>query len=278
MNHKHTIAEQASVSGVGIHSGQFINLRFIPNETGEIIFRRTDLGGLDFRIDPPKMAANNSSNLIQGSQQVLTIEHLMAALSACGVDSILIELDGPEVPILDGSALPFVDVLDKVGTRKLDIPRKCLIIRKKIEILEGDASLCVSPADSFIIDYRIAFDHPVIGVQKIRFSFDRTGFASQIAPARTFGFLKDVPELRARQLALGGSFENALVLDDKKVINGPLRFSDEFVRHKVLDLIGDLSILGYPVVGEFTADMAGHRLHHKTIRFLLENPDVWSFG
>ena len=276
MCHKLTIAKPATLSGIGIHSGQFVSLRFIPHETGEVVFRRTDLGGLDFRIDPQNMAAHNSSNLIQGNYQVLTIEHLMAALSASGVDSILVELDGPEVPIMDGSALPFVEALDKAGTRELNIPRKHLTICKKFEIQDGDAQLRVSPAEYFKIDYRIAFDHPAIGVQEISFSFDKIGFASQIAPARTFGFLKDVPELRARQLALGGSFNNALVLDDEKVINGPLRFPDEFVRHKVMDLIGDLFILGYPVVGQFSADKAGHRLHLKTVRFLLENPDVWS--
>lgn len=278
MHHKLTIAKPVSLSGVGIHSGQFINLSLSPHETGEIVFRRTDLGGMNFRIDPQNIAADNSSNLTQGGFQVLTIEHLMAALSAAGVDSILVELDGPEVPILDGSALPFVEVLNKTEIRELDIPKKYLTIQKKFEIKDGDAWLRVSPSDSFKIDYRIAFDHPAIGVQEISFSFDKIGFATQIAPARTFGFLKDVPELRARQLALGGSFENALVLDDEKVINGPLRFPDEFIRHKVMDLIGDLFILGYPVVGQFTADRAGHRLHLMTVRFLFENPDVWSFG
>ncbi len=275
MQHKRTIAKSVSLAGVGIHSGQFINLSFSPSETGDIIFRRTDLGGMNFRIDPQNIAADNSSNLAQGGFQVRTIEHLMAALSAAGVDSILIELDGPEVPIMDGSALPFVEVLDRIGARDLDIPKKYLTIQKTIEIKDGDAGMRVSPADSFTIDYRISFDHPAIGVQKISFSFNRIEFASQIAPARTFGFLRDVSELRARHLALGGSLENVLVLDDEKVINGPLRFPDEFVRHKVMDLIGDLSFLGYPVVGQFSADKAGHRLHLKTVRFLLENPDVW---
>ncbi len=275
MQPKRTIAKSVSLSGVGIHSGQFINLNLSPSDTGDIVFKRTDLGGMNFRIDPQFIATDNSSNLIQGGFQVRTIEHLMAALRATEVDSLLIELDGPEVPIMDGSALPFVELLDRIGRRDLDIPRKYLTIQKPIEIEEGEAGIRIAPAVAFIIDYRIAFDHPAIGVQEISFSFNRLDFASQIAPARTFGFLKDVAELRARQLALGGSLENALVLDDEKVINGPLRFPDEFVRHKVMDLIGDLSFLGYPVKGRFSADKAGHRLHLKMVRFLLENPDVW---
>lgn len=276
MRNKQTIAREVTLSGTGIHSGAPVSLRILPSTAGEIVFRRADLDGLEFRIEPDKMAARNSTNLIRDEHWILTIEHLMAALYAFDIDSLDIELDGEEIPILDGSARPFSRVLEGAGLTELDTPQETIRIREAFSLEEGDASIRVTPADSFEISYRIEFDHPAIGVQELSIEVNRESFASEIAPARTFGFLKDVPELRARQLALGGSLDNALVLDEKKLINGPLRFPDEFVRHKILDLVGDLSILGRPVLGRFSADRAGHGLHLRTVRFLLDNPQLWT--
>lgn len=276
MRNKQTIARECALSGTGIHSGSRVSLRILPSTSGRIVFRRTDLDGLEFRIEPDKMAARNSSNLIRDEHRILTIEHLMAALYAFDIDSIDIELDGEEIPIMDGSARPFVEVLAGAGLKELDYPQETIRIRESFSLEEGGASIRVTPADSFEISYRIEFDHPAVGVQERSAEINREDFASEIAPARTFGFLKDVPELRARQLALGGSLDNALVLDEKELINGPLRFSDEFVRHKILDLVGDLSILERPVRGRFAADRAGHGLHLRTVCYLLDNPQLWT--
>jgi len=261
MRNKQTIAREITLSGTGIHSGSPIQMSLRPSSSGQITFIRSDLDGLEFRIEPEAMAARNSTNLVRGEHRILTIEHLMASLYAYAVDSVLIELNGEEVPILDGSALPFVEALAEAGVRELDLPQETIHVRKAFSLEAGEASIQVAPSDSLVISYRIDFDHPAVGVQDFRFKLDPESFVVQVAPARTFGFLKDVPRLWAEQLALGGSLENALVLDDHKLINGPLRFPNEFVRHKVLDLIGDLSILGRPVCGHFSADRAGHALH-----------------
>jgi UDP-3-O-[3-hydroxymyristoyl] N-acetylglucosamine deacetylase len=276
MEFKHTIARDISLGGVGIHSGKSVEMHLRPFQGGEITFRRLDLGGLEFRLEPEKTAARNSSNLIRGEHRILTIEHLMAALAAFSIDSVLIELDGEEVPVLDGSAKDFVEALAGAGTQALPMPRNPLSIRRTFVLEDHPASIRVSPSASWMVSYRIAFDHPAIGVQQMSFTVERDSFSEQIAPARTFGFLKDVQELRARNLAMGGTMENALVLDEKKLLNGPLRYPDEFVRHKILDLIGDLYLLGRPVRGHFQVDRGGHRLHLRTVRLLLENPDLWS--
>jgi len=159
--------------------------------------------------------------------------------------------------------------------RDLDLPREAIYIRKSFSLEEGEASIRITPSDSLTISYRIAFDHSAIGIQDFRFELNPDSFRSQVAPARTFGFLRDVPRLWADKLALGGSLENVLILDDQKLLNGPLRFPDEFVRHKVLDLVGDLSILGRPVCGHFYADRAGHALHLRSVCHLLQNPHLW---
>jgi UDP-3-O-[3-hydroxymyristoyl] N-acetylglucosamine deacetylase len=278
MRNKQTIAREVTLSGTGIHSGTPVTMCLLPSTIGEIAFRRTDLDGLEFRIEPEKLTARNSTNLIRGEHRILTLEHLMAALYAFGIDSALIELDGEEIPILDGSACPFAEALEAAGVQELDDPLERILIQEAFILEEGEASLRVTPSDSFVISYRIEFDHPAIGVQELSLKVDLEGFVSGIAPARTFGFLKDVPALWAQQLALGGSLENALVLDEEKLINGPLRFPDEFVRHKILDLVGDLSILGRPVCGRFSANRAGHGLHLRAVRFLLENPQMWIAG
>lgn len=247
----------------------------IPHEGGEILFRRSDLDNLEFEIDVHSIIARNSTVLVQNDHRITTIEHLLAALLALEIDSLVIELDGEEVPIMDGSARVYTDAILDCGTRSLPQKMKILQIGKSFRLHDQDAHITVAPHSGFKISYSIEFDHPAIQTQELSLNIDKDSFSQEIAPARTFGFLKDVPDLRARQLALGGSLENALVLDDTRVINGPLRFPDEFVRHKILDLIGDLSVLGKYVCGHFKAHKAGHKLHLRAVRFLLENPDFW---
>lgn len=277
MTAKTTLAKALTFSGPGIHSGRDVRLSLKPSRSGEVVFRRLDLGASEVRLDPRTADAANASNLVSGSARVETVEHLLAALSGCGVDSALVELDGGELPILDGSAAPFARAIADAGLVALDEPRRTLVLVKPFALVDGAAALEASPAATFSIAYTISFDHPAIGTQTIDMEVVPDAFLRDIAPARTFGFLRDVAELRSRGLARGGSFENAVVLDETSVLNGPLRFPDEFVRHKVLDLIGDLFLLGVPVRGRFTARRAGHGLHLRAVKFLLDHPDLWTW-
>ena len=202
---------------------------------------------------------------------------MMAVLFVFNIDSVIIELDGEEVPIMDGSALPFVEKIQRIGIQTVPCKRKIIKIVKPFSVKENSAVITSRPDREFKISYQIDYGHPAIKTQKLSLIINQKTFAQDIAPARTFGFLKDLPAFGQQNLAQGGSLENALVLDDTGVINGPLRFSDEFVRHKILDLIGDLALLKYHLIGYFEAVKAGHRLHLKTTCFLLENPNYWIF-
>jgi UDP-3-O-[3-hydroxymyristoyl] N-acetylglucosamine deacetylase len=274
---KRTIGKELNFRGIGIHSGKVVDLALKPSESGEIVFRRTDMDGLEILLDPRATGARNCSYLAAGDCRIQTVEHLLAALSGFGVDSLLIEVGGGEVPILDGSALPFAEALAGMGTRAVGPGKKTLNVLKRFVVEAGEASLEVLPNPGFQVSYFIDFDHPAVGKQEIDMKVTEGTFRVGIAPARTFGFLKDVPELRRRGLALGGSFANTLVLDDEKVVNGPLRFPDEFVRHKVLDLVGDLYLLGCPVSGRFVARKAGHGLHLQAVKFLLDHPEYGEY-
>jgi UDP-3-O-[3-hydroxymyristoyl] N-acetylglucosamine deacetylase len=201
----------------------------------------------------------------------------MAVLYVLGLDSLDIELWGGEIPILDGSAAPLARAVLEAGVVPVDQKRRVVRVLKPHILEEDGASLSFSPAADLKISYAIDFNHPLIGRQEISFDLTRDIFLKEIAPARTFGFLKDVTDLWKRGLALGGTLDSAVVLDESGTISGPLRFRDEFVRHKVLDLIGDLALFGHPLLGRFQAEKAGHRLHHRAVLFLLENPDFWAF-
>ena len=249
----------------------------MPSSRGAVIFRRMDLGGLEVEVDPRRAEVFNCSSLVFDSGRILTLEHFMAVLSVLGLDSIEVELEGEEIPILDGSAAPFARTLLQSGLRPLPLTSKVVRIVKPHRIEDGEASLSFSPDSDFRLSYAIDFPHPLIGRQEISLALTRQIFLEEIAPARTFGFLRDVPDLWKRGLALGGSLDNAVVLDDEKVVSGPLRFKDEFVRHKVLDFIGDLALFGHPLVGHFQAERAGHRLHHRAVHFLLDHPDFWVY-
>ena len=207
---------------------------------------------------------------------ISTVEHLMSAFSGMGVDNAVVEVDAPEVPIMDGSARPFVDLLKDVGTRVQGKGKKLLVIKDKIAVSEGEGTAMLLPSPEFRITYKIEFNHPAIGVQSYHMNFSDVSYEEEICAARTFGFLRDVEYLQAKGLALGGSLKNAVVLDDRRIINKEgLRFPDEFVKHKILDAIGDLSLLGIPIIGHFVAYKSGHRLNNLLLKELLIRKECW---
>ena len=275
---KKTLNKVKNITGVGVHSGQIINLTLRPSEKGYLEFIRSDRKNKSMRMDPRQIEAKSSTAIKAKDQTIQTLEHLLAVLYVFGIDSLSIELDGDEIPILDGSAEPFVKLVQDGGIRELSEKKKTLLILKPFHVQAKDASIAVEPAADCRISYTIEYDHPDLRRQDIDLSVNKDIFIKDIAPARTFGFLKDVPVMRSQGLALGGSLENAIVLDEQGVINGPLRFPDECVRHKVLDFLGDLSLLGYSVNGYFKAHKAGHFLHHKLVFFLLDHPEYWSLN
>ena len=271
-----TINTDVSITGIGLHSGIYTTVELHPVPAGSgITFVRADLDGLRIpALQASTTALDYATTVGKDDVQVGTVEHLLAAIMACGITDVDIHIDGPEVPIIDGSALPFMHLIDAAGVRELGAEIPVLRLREPVEIVSGDKSIRIAPANRLIIKYRIDFEHPVIGRQSMQFDFgDDKGhdhFLRKIAPARTFGFMRDVEKMRAAGLARGGSVENAIVLDDRGVVNGPLRFKDEFVRHKILDLVGDLALIGRPIVGEITAHRAGHAMHSAFVGKLLE--------
>jgi UDP-3-O-[3-hydroxymyristoyl] N-acetylglucosamine deacetylase len=270
-----TINTDVSITGIGLHSGIYTTVELHPVPAGRgITFVRSDLGGLRIpALQASTTALDHATTVGKDDVQVGTVEHLLAAIMACGITDVDIHIDGPEVPIIDGSSLPFMHLIDAAGTRELGAEIPVLRLREPVEIVDGEKSIRIVPASRLVIKYRIDFDHPVIGRQAMQFDFDddrgHDNFLRKIAPARTFGFMRDVEKLRAAGLARGGSVENAIVLDDRGVMNGPLRFKDEFVRHKILDLIGDLALVGAPIAGEITAHRAGHAMHSAFVAKLL---------
>ena len=268
---RRTINTDVSITGIGLHSGIYTTVELHPVSAGSgITFVRADLQGLRIpALQASTTALDHATTVGKDDVQVGTVEHLLAALMACGITDVDIRIDGPEVPIIDGSALPFMHLIDAAGVRELGAEIPVLRLREPVEIRDGEKSIRIVPASRLIIKYRIDFDHPVIGRQSMHFDFGHDSFLKKIAPARTFGFMRDVEKLRAAGLARGGSVENAIVLDDRGVMNGPLRFKDEFVRHKILDLIGDLALVGAPIAGEITAHRAGHAMHSAFVARLL---------
>jgi len=267
-----TINTTVSITGIGLHSGIYttVELRPVPAGSG-VTFVRADLDGLRIpALQASTTALDHATTVGKDDVQVGTVEHLLAAIMACGITDIDLHIDGPEVPIIDGSALPFMHLIDAAGVRELDAEIPVLRLREPIEIVEGEKSIRIVPSKNLVIRYKIDFNHPAIGRESFHFDFGHDSFLKKIAPARTFGFMRDVEKLRAAGLARGGSVENAVVLDDRGVVNGPLRFKDEFVRHKILDLVGDLALVGRPIAGEITAYRAGHALHSKFVARILE--------
>jgi UDP-3-O-[3-hydroxymyristoyl] N-acetylglucosamine deacetylase len=267
-----TINANVSISGVGLHSGIYTKCELRPAPAGSgLTFVRADLDGLRIpALQASTTALDHATTVGKDDVSVGTVEHLLASLMAWGITDLEIHIDGPEVPIVDGSALPFMHLVDAAGVRELDAEIAVLRIGHPIEVVEGEKSIRMTPANRLIVKYKIDFDHPLIGRETLHFDLHHDSFLKKIAPARTFGFMRDVEKLRAAGLARGGSVENCIVLDDHGIVNGPLRFRDEFVRHKILDLIGDLALLGRPVVGEISAYRAGHALHSRFVEKVLE--------
>ena len=260
-----TIAKKVHNVGIGLHKGEPIRLTLEPLEAGSgIVFYRSDLG-ISFKAEP-KNVINTQMATVVGSEKgyISTIEHLMSAINAYGIDNIRIIVDANEIPVMDGSSASFCMLLDEAGVRELDANKKALIIKRAVEIREGDKLVRLSPSKSPKFDYTIKFSHPLIGTQHHVFEFSKKAYLKEISRARTFGFLKDVQALRSMGLALGGSLENAVVIDENKILNPEgLRFENEFVRHKILDAIGDLALVGAPILGDYMAFAGSHDLNHK---------------
>ncbi len=273
---KKTIRKEVAFFGFGIHSGKPVDLRLIPSDSGEIVFRRSDLKNLEFRLSPENIKTKNCTTLVTDKGKIQTLEHLLAVLWVNGIDSLTIELNQEEIPSMDGSALHFARAVQRVGLRELSGKKSPQKITKSLFIQEEDASISVVPDNELRITYQIEYEHPCIKKQDLSIEVNPENFEMEIAPARTFGFLEEVPALQKQGLALGGSYNNTVVLDETNVINGPLRYPDEFVRHKILDFIGDLSLIGEPVIGHFNVKKGGHALHLRVVRFLLENPEYLS--
>ena len=274
-----TIARPTAISGIGLHTGQRINMTLRPAAAGVGIVFHRQINGDKVSIEAKSanvVDTRLATVLGKGDVRVSTVEHLLAALSAYGVDNLHIDIDGPEVPIMDGSAAPFVSVLEEAGLTRHTASRKFLAIRKPISVIDGEKRISIIPSRFFRITFDIAFQHPRIALQQRSVKVTTSGFRKELAPARTFGFLKDVEMLKAAGLARGGSLENAIVVDDEKILNPEgLRFQDEFVRHKILDAIGDLYLAGCSLLGEFSGHKSGHDLNNKLVRKLLAQQDAW---
>jgi UDP-3-O-[3-hydroxymyristoyl] N-acetylglucosamine deacetylase len=277
MAYRRTLKRGVGCTGIGLHSGRPVRLDLKPAHAEHgIRFRRTDVGveipaHLDHlgRLD-------HATTLSRDGVSVETVEHLLSALYAMGVDDALVEVDGPEIPVMDGSAAPFVILIHEAGLRPLKESRRYLKLLRPVEVVRGGKWARLSPSDHFRVSYTIGFDHPLLRHQTASMRVGADTYAEAIAPARTFGFLREVEMLRKAGLALGGSLENAIVIGETGVLNQKLRFEDEFVRHKILDAIGDLSLLGHPVVGHLEASKAGHSLHAALARAVLATPDAWA--
>ena len=273
---QHTVGREVSCRGIGLHSGAKVTMKLRPAPLNfGVRFRRMDLGHHPAVRAHAHQVVNTSLATSIGSNgaTVSTIEHLMAALYVSSVDNILVELDGPEVPILDGSAAPFLDILKQAGLKEQNAPRQCLVVTRPVYLREGEAFVKATPANHFQVRYSIDFPHPLVGKQTLLWSFNAASFGRDIARARTFGFLKDVEKLQSLGLAQGGSLANAVVFDDFRVLNQDgFRYVDECVRHKILDFMGDLALAGRPLIGCFEVHKAGHALHNAFIKKLLSLP------
>ncbi len=281
MLQQRTLKTAIRATGVGLHSGRkvFMTLRPAAPNTG-IVFRRTDLEPpAEIRAEAHRVGETMlGTTLIDGEVRVATVEHLMSALAGLGIDNCYVDLSAPEVPIMDGSAGPFVFLLQSAGIEEQGAPKKLIRIRKPVRIEQDDKWVEFRPFNGFKVNLEIAFDHPVFKkhAQRASIDFSTTSFLREVSRARTFGFMSDIETLRANNLTLGGSMDNAIVLDDYRILNEDgLRYDDEFVKHKILDAIGDLYLLGHTLVGEFSGYRSGHELNNLLLRRLLEDETAW---
>jgi UDP-3-O-[3-hydroxymyristoyl] N-acetylglucosamine deacetylase len=278
MNQQRTIRRSTSCAGIGLHSGGKVTLSLKPAPAGfGIRFRRSDLGGFEVPATVGHVGGiDYATGLARDAVRVDTVEHLLAALVSLGIDNVVVELNSPEVPIMDGSAAPFIFLIQEAGVKTLAAPRRYIKVLRPISLSQGDKRMALYPSDHFKVTYSIAYDHPLLRQQERTLRVNEAVFVDEIAPARTFTFLKEVEQLRQRGLALGGSLENAIVIGETGILNNALRFADEFVRHKILDAIGDLALLGHPVVGHLVAHRGGHGLHTAFAAQVLAERDAWT--
>jgi UDP-3-O-[3-hydroxymyristoyl] N-acetylglucosamine deacetylase len=279
MAYQKTIKNKVTFSGIGLHSGRETEVTLRPAEAGTgIVFHRIDM-------TPPVSIEASAANVVntrlsttigKSGAVVATIEHLMAALRGCGIDNAHVDINGPEVPIMDGSAAQFVRGITGAGIKTLGKPRKYLVVKRAITVTDGDKNVTIIPSRYFKVSFDMRFNHPVVNNQFRTLTFNEESFSEEISAARTFGFFAEVETLKANGLALGGSLENAVVIGNEGILNKEgLRFGDEFVRHKILDAIGDLALAGYQIVGHVKAFKAGHDLNHKLVNELLARRDSW---
>jgi len=279
-----TLKNMIRATGVGLHTGAkvYMTLRPAPADAG-IVFRRVDLDRpVDIRGEPYAVGDTRlSSGLEKDGVRISTVEHLMSALAGLGIDNAYVDLTAAEVPIMDGSAGPFVFLLQSAGIEEQNAPKKFVRILKPVEVKEGDKWVRFEPFNGFKLTMSIDFAHPVFDKtrQSVTVDFSTTSYTKEVSRARTFGFMQDVETMRSQGLALGGSLDNAIVMDDYRVLNTDgLRYEDEFVKHKVLDAIGDLYLLGHPLIGAFSGHKSGHALNNRLLRRLLENKTAWEFA
>lgn len=274
-----TIARPVGCQGVGLHTGEPVAMRLLPSPPDAgISFVRTDLpyrDAIPARADYVADVAL-ATTLASNGASVGTVEHLLAALAGLGVDNVAVEVRGPEVPIMDGSAAPFAELIRSAGFEDQNRPRRVLKLRRSVTVHEGDRQASLHPAERLELSSTIDFAHPVIAIQRFHLALTDQAFLAEIAASRTFGFMRDVKALKEAGFARGGSLDNAIVLDEEQVINPEgLRFPDEFVRHKILDALGDLALLGMPLLARYESYKTGHRLHHKLLRVLLDDPSAF---
>jgi UDP-3-O-[3-hydroxymyristoyl] N-acetylglucosamine deacetylase len=281
MLRQRTLKNVIRATGVGLHSGEkvFLTLRPAPVDTG-IVFRRVDL---DPVVEVPASAelvteTTLCTGLTCGPAKIQTVEHLLSALAGLGVDNLYVELSAAEVPIMDGSSGPFVFLLQSAGIMEQEAPKRFIRIRRPVEVRDGDKIARFDPYDGFRLDFTVQFDHPAIPASQSRaiVEFSTANYIQEVSRARTFGFMRDLEYMRDRNLGLGGSMDNAIVLDEFRVLNEDgLRYADEFVRHKILDAVGDLYLAGHPIIGAYTGYKSGHALNNKLVRALLAERSAW---
>lgn len=277
MAYEQTIRSAVEASGVGLHSGAPVTMRILPAAAGSgIVFRRVDLDNFLIEANGRNVAkVSYATSLMKKGVLISTTEHLLSAFVGLGVDNAIVELDNLELPILDGSAKPIVEMIQRAGLRRQRRKRHYLRILKEVEVREGDKFIAVYPSEGYSVSYSINFPHPLIGRESFRVELGNGAYVREVAPARTFGFLHEAAMMRNMGLIRGASEENAIVLTRDGIQNPPLRYPDEFVRHKVLDLVGDLALIGHQVLGRIVADRAGHAMHTALVSRLLRDPSLW---
>jgi UDP-3-O-[3-hydroxymyristoyl] N-acetylglucosamine deacetylase len=281
MIRQRTLKNVIRATGVGLHTGEkvYLTLRPAAPDTG-IVFRRVDLEQpVDIRAHPDNVGDTRlSTSLEQNGARISTVEHLLSAFAGLGIDNAYVDVSAPEVPIMDGSAGPFVFLIQSAGVQEQSAPKRFIRITRRVTVKDGDKWACFEPFDGFKVSFSIDFDHPVFAerAKAATVDFSSTSFVKEVSRARTFGFLRDIEMLRQANLALGGSMDNAIVVDDFRILNDDgLRYEDEFVKHKILDAIGDLYLLGHSLIGSFVGHKSGHALNNKLLKTLLAEATAW---